>query len=129
MDYLEKYGYKPDDAQIASRLQAVASTLDALATPAVLKKCFSLMDLTTLKSDDTVASVSNLVDKVSRLQKEYPSYPLPASVCVYPNLANVVLWYERPKEEGEGDRVLRVTKNRDGEGRVDFEGIFTEQRY
>ena len=90
MDYLEKYGYKPDDAQIASRLQAVASTLDALATPAVLKKCFSLMDLTTLKSDDTVASVSNLVDKVTRLQKEYPSYPLPASVCVYPNFAPVV---------------------------------------
>ena len=90
MDYLEKYGYAPVDAEIASRLQAVSSTLDALATPEVLKKCFSLMDLTTLKSDDTVASVSNLVDKVTRLQKEYPSYPLPASVCVYPNFAPVV---------------------------------------
>ena len=90
MDYLEKYGYKPVDAEIASRLQAVASTLDTLATPDVLKKCFSLMDLTTLKSNDTVASVSKLVDKVSRLQAEYPSYPLPASVCVYPNFAPVV---------------------------------------
>ena len=90
MDYLEKYGYKPVDAEIASRLQAVASTLDTLATPDVLKKCFSLMDLTTLKSNDTVASVSKLVDKVSRLQTEYPSYPLPASVCVYPNFAPVV---------------------------------------
>lgn len=90
MDYLEKYAYAPDDVQIASRLQAVASSLDALATPEVLKKCFSLMDLTTLKSDDTVASVSKLVDKVSRLQAEYPSYPLPASVCVYPNFAPVV---------------------------------------
>ncbi|MBR3652983.1 MAG: deoxyribose-phosphate aldolase [Bacteroidales bacterium] len=90
MDYLEKYGYAPVDAQIASSLQAVASSLDALATPDVLKKCFSLMDLTTLKSNDTVASVSKLVDKVSRLQTEYPSYPLPASVCVYPNFAPVV---------------------------------------
>ena len=90
MDYLEKYGYKPVDAEIASRLQAVASTLDTLATPDVLKKCFSLMDLTTLKSNDTVASVSKLVDKVSRLQAEYPSYPLPASVCVYPIFAPVV---------------------------------------
>ena len=90
MDYLDKYGYKPVDAQIASQLQAVASTLDTLATPDVLKKCFSLMDLTTLKSNDTVASVSKLVDKVSRLQTEYPSYPLPASVCVYPNFAPVV---------------------------------------
>lgn len=90
MDYLEKYGYAPVDAQIASSLQAVASSLDALATPDVLKKCFSLMDLTTLKSNDTIASVSKLVDKVSRLQTEYPSYPLPASVCVYPNFAPVV---------------------------------------
>lgn len=90
MDYLGKYGYAPVDAQIASSLQAVASSLDALATPDVLKKCFSLMDLTTLKSNDTVASVSKLVDKVSRLQTEYPSYPLPASVCVYPNFAPVV---------------------------------------
>ena len=90
MDYLEKYGYAPVDAEIATRLQAVSSTLDALATPEVLKKCFSLMDLTTLKSDDTVASVSALVDKVTRLQAEYPSYPLPASVCVYPNFAPVV---------------------------------------
>ncbi len=90
MDYLEKYGYAPVDAQIASSLQAVASSLDALATPDVLKKCFSLMDLTTLKSNDTVASVSKLVDKVSRLQTEYPAYPLPASVCVYPNFAPVV---------------------------------------
>jgi hypothetical protein len=56
----------------------------------VLKKCFALMDLTTLKSNDTVASVSKLVDKVNRLPDEYPDYPLPASVCVYPNFASVV---------------------------------------
>jgi deoxyribose-phosphate aldolase len=56
----------------------------------ILKKCFSFMDLTTLKTEDTPASVKKLVDKVTLLQKEYPSYPLPASVCVYPNLANVV---------------------------------------
>ena len=56
----------------------------------MLKKCFALMDLTTLKSNDTVASVSKLVDKVNRLPEEYPDYPLPASVCVYPNFASVV---------------------------------------
>lgn len=28
------------------------------------------------------------------------------------NLADVVIWYERPDEDTEGDRVLRITKNR-----------------
>jgi deoxyribose-phosphate aldolase len=46
----------------------------------ILKKCFSFMDLTTLKTEDTPASVKKLVDKVTLLQKEYPAYPLPASV-------------------------------------------------
>ena len=56
------------------------------------------MYLTTLKTEDTPASVKKLVDKVTLLQKEYPSYPLPASVCVYPNLANVVR-DNRPSEK------------------------------
>ena len=90
MDYLEKYGYTPAEEAIASRIQAIAADRNAVASPEVLKKCFSLMDLTTLKSNDTVESVCKLVDKVTRLTQEYPSYPLPASICVYPNFATVV---------------------------------------
>ncbi|MBR4524200.1 MAG: deoxyribose-phosphate aldolase [Bacteroidales bacterium] len=90
MDYLKKYGYSPVEEEVADRIQTVASNLGGLSSPEVLKKCFSLMDLTTLKSNDTVASVSKLVDKVNRLPVEFPDYPLPASVCVYPNFAPVV---------------------------------------
>ena len=90
MDYLEKYGYTPVEEEVASRIEAVASNLEGLATPEVLKRCFSLMDLTTLKTQDTVASVCKLVDKANRLVTEYPDYPLPASICVYPNFASVV---------------------------------------
>ena len=90
MDLLQKYGYTPSEEEVAERLQAVAANLDGLATPEVLKRCFSLMDLTTLKSDDTVESVCRLVDKANRLAEEYPDYPLPASICVYPNFAPVV---------------------------------------
>ncbi len=64
----------------------------------ILKKCFSFMDLTTLHTEDTPESVAALVGKVAALRKEYPSYPLPASVCVFPNLANVVR-EKRPCEE------------------------------
>ena len=90
MDYLQKYGYTPVAEQIAARIQAIGANMDGLATPEVLKQCFSMMDLTTLKPNDTVASVSKLVDKANRLPAEYPDYPLPASICVYPNFASVV---------------------------------------
>ena len=90
MDLLQKYGYTPSEEEIAARLGSVAANLDGLATPKVLKQCFSFMDLTTLKPDDTVESVSRLVDKATRLAEEYPDYPLPASICVYPNFAAVV---------------------------------------
>jgi len=90
MSYCEKYGYEPSDEKIGENLELIAAGLDAFDTPDVYRKCFSLMDLTTLHSNDTVASVSKLVSKVTRLREEYPSYPLPASICVYPNFASVV---------------------------------------
>ena len=49
-----------------------------------------MMDLTTLKTDDTPASVLKLVNKVNDFQLARPDWPLPASVCVYSNFASVV---------------------------------------
>ena len=90
MNYSEKYSYSPSEAEVSAALRGIAEKSRSLASPEVFKTCFSFMDLTTLRSQDTVQSVKNLVDKVVRLQKEYPDYPLPASVCVYPNFASVV---------------------------------------
>lgn len=90
MSYCEKYGYEPSDEKIGENLELIAAGLDAFDNPEVYRKCFSLMDLTTLHPNDTVSSVSKLVSKVTRLREEYPTYPLPASICVYPNFASVV---------------------------------------
>ena len=49
-----------------------------------------MMDLTTLKTDDTPASVTKLVNKVNAFQGSYPEWPLPASICVYSNFAATV---------------------------------------
>lgn len=56
----------------------------------ILKECFGFMDLTTLRPEDTPSSVKALVEKVTEFHSLYPSYPLPASICVYPNFAHVV---------------------------------------
>ena len=90
MSISNKYGYTPDKEGIERHLNLIASNLEKLNSEKVLKECFSIMDLTTLANEDTPASVSALVEKVNRFEKDYPDWPLPASICVYPNFASVV---------------------------------------
>ena len=90
MDFLTKYGYTPNQEAMSRALDMIAANLDKVASEQVYKDCFSMMDLTTLKTDDTPASVTKLVNKVNSFQQSYPEWPLPASVCVYPNFASVV---------------------------------------
>jgi len=86
----EKYGYTPDELKISKRLDAIAANIDNVTTPEILRDCMSIMDLTTLRSEDTPASVTKLVGKVNSFKNDYPDYPLPASVCVFSNFASVV---------------------------------------
>ena len=99
-----KYNYVPDKEAIAKHLDLIASNLEQVVSEKVLKGCFSIMDLTTLSTKDTVASVKKLADKVPAFKKDYPQWPLPASVCVYPNFAPVV----KNALEGTGVHVTTV---------------------
>ena len=90
MNYLEKYAYAPDQEKMGRALEMIASNLENMGSEQVYKDCFSMMDLTTLKTDDTPASVAKLVGKVNAFNETYPQWPLPASVCVYPNFARTV---------------------------------------
>lgn len=90
LELLEKYGYTPDEEQIGKRLEMIAAGIDDVTSVDVLTRCLSLMDITTLQTQDTPSSVRKLVSKVNAFAKDYPSYPLPASICVYPNFASVV---------------------------------------
>ena len=89
-DFLAKYGYTPDQEAMSRALELIAANLENIASEQVYKDCFSMMDLTTLKTDDTPASVTKLVNKVNSFAEAYPEWPLPASMCVYPNFAAVV---------------------------------------
>ena len=87
MTYCEKYAYTPNQEEMGRALEQLASNLENFASEHVYKECFSMMDLTTLKTDDTPASVGKLVGKVNAFQNDYPEWPLPASICVYSNFA------------------------------------------
>ena len=90
VDYLNKYGYTPNSEEISRALEIIAANLENVASEQVYKDCFSMMDLTTLKTDDTPQSVGKLVAKVNAFKEAYPEWPLPASVCVYSNFAATV---------------------------------------
>ena len=90
MELAAKYGYAPEKEAIARHLELIAAGLDQVVSEEVMKECFSIMDLTTLSPKDTPSSVRKLVEKVNSFAVDYPAYPLPASVCVYPNFASVV---------------------------------------
>lgn len=87
---MTKYGYAPDQEAIARALEMIAANLENVASEQVYKDCFSMMDLTTLKTDDTPASVEKLVGKVNAFNDTYPDWPLPASICVFSNFAKTV---------------------------------------
>ena len=90
MELYKKYGYTPDQAAISRSLDIIAQNVDKVTSPEVLKTCFSIMDMTTLRPNDTPSFVRKFVEKINNFYKEYPDYPYPASVCVYPNFASVV---------------------------------------
>lgn len=85
-----KYGYTPDKEAIDWSLQSISASLESLSSNEVLMQCFSMMDLTSLSNKDTDTSITKLLEKVNVFRKEYPQYPLPASVCVYSNFAHIV---------------------------------------
>lgn len=88
--FSQKYGYEPDMDTIDSQLSILARDIDGAMTPEMLAACFGMMDLTSLKNNDTPSSICRMVEKADALKKYYPSYPNPASVCVFSNFAPVV---------------------------------------
>lgn len=86
--YTSQYGFTLSEEAIAAAVERAKASTDAGTE--VLKTCFSIMDLTTLQTYDTPQSVKALVEKANGVLTEFQNYPLPASVCVYPNFASVV---------------------------------------
>lgn len=56
----------------------------------IYRKALGLIDLTSLHPQDTPSSIRSMVEKVNAFSSAYPAYPLPASICVFPNFAGVV---------------------------------------
>ena len=90
IDFLKKYDYAPDKVAIDHSLEIIAKNVESAMSQDVLKECLSMIDLTSLRTEDTPASIVKLVEKVNSFHDSFPGYALPASICVYPNFAAAV---------------------------------------
>lgn len=80
-----------DDALVAQEVQDILSKhFDENNNKGVYTTCFNAIDLTSLNSTDTVASISAMVDRVNSFESDFPELPHVAAICVYPNFAVVV---------------------------------------
>ncbi len=93
---LKKYGFDPSREAIENELKTILNG-SGIGTGVVsnmtkenIVKCLSCIDLTSLHTSDTHPFITAFTQKVNTFKEDYPNYPLPASICVFPNFAGTV---------------------------------------
>ena len=90
-DLIAKSKVTTDDAAVAAAVERIlAEHLDENRNKDVYKLLFNTIDLTTLKTTDSPASVARFTERVNAFEEEYPELLPVAGICVYPNFAPVV---------------------------------------
>jgi deoxyribose-phosphate aldolase len=80
-----------DDAAVTEAVNKIlAEHFAENNTKEVYRKILNCIDLTTLATTDSPASVSDFVERVNGFEEKYPELPNVAAICVYPNFAQVV---------------------------------------
>jgi len=79
-----------DAEELKQLLEKIQSSLPSIQDKELLKKIFSLIDLTTLSERDNIKNVAQMCEKVNLLGESYPSMPVIAAICVYPEMVSVV---------------------------------------
>ena len=88
---LSKYDINLNDEEIHAEVeQIVADNFDANNNADVLKFSLGCIDLTTLNPTDNEERVRLFTQKVNEFEEKYPELDNVASICVYPNFAEVV---------------------------------------
>lgn len=82
-----EYDFKFTDESVkADVAKILAENFDKYNNVDVYKKCFGLIDLTSLNVSDTEDKIGNMMQKVNDFRTQFPEMPDVAAVCVYPAL-------------------------------------------
>ncbi|MDD2278063.1 MAG: deoxyribose-phosphate aldolase [Bacteroidales bacterium] len=87
-----KFDIKVDNKAVLAAVANLKYKAEARAKSdkELLKKCLSLIDLTTLNSTDSIERGELFAERVNGLIKSFPQLPNVAAICVYPSLVSAV---------------------------------------
>lgn len=79
-----------DEAVKAAVEKILADNLEENMTQEVYRFLFNVIDLTTLRGEDSPQSVAAFTERVNAFDNEHPEMKNVAAICVYPNFAPIV---------------------------------------
>lgn len=75
---------------VTAEVARITKESEKLGTVENLKTLLSIIDLTTLNTQDTNAKVSAMCEKVNDFENHFPGYKNVAAICVYPSFVELV---------------------------------------
>lgn len=84
--------YNPEflDENIQQKVAVLCNNSHLYDKPENLKKIFSLIDLTSLNTEDNTINIKSMTAKVSAFKSHYNDMPNVAAICVYPTMVEHV---------------------------------------
>ena len=90
MKILSDFNLTVDAREVQSQVNRIKSAMLPAGDKYLLKKIFSLIDLTALSEQDNARSVSGLCEKVNIINEAYPAILSVAAICIFPEMVSVV---------------------------------------
>ncbi len=90
IEILQGFNTAPTQQEVASLLESILPKVAQNGSKESYKLCYSLIDLTTLASEDSVESVRQFARSAVEFTTQRPDIPAVASLCVYPPFVEVV---------------------------------------
>ncbi len=88
-EFLSEYAPAASEEEIAAQVARIRGLAPRNENSGVWAACLGAIDLTSLGSDDSDASITEFAGRAARFAIDFPHLPPPASVCVYPSFVDV----------------------------------------
>ncbi len=89
-ELFDKYSANFLKENIEHKVAIIANNSHQYVTTENLKKIFSLIDLTSLNTEDNTEKIARMATQVSGFKKHFSDMPNVAAICVYPSMVSCI---------------------------------------